>query len=60
MELFAALYVSYLKLEGAMRKAISHAAVLQAADDTQDFVSWWATAMWCAAAVFLLATFQPF
>jgi hypothetical protein len=43
-----------------MRKAISQAAVRPATDDTQNFVSWWATAMWCAAALYLLATFQPF
>jgi len=42
-----------------MRKAISQAAVRPATDDTQNFVSW-ATAMWCAAALYLLATFQPF
>jgi len=47
-------------LEGAMRKTISRAAARPAADNTQDFVSWWATAMWCAAALYLLATFQPF
>ncbi|HEX2537193.1 MAG TPA: hypothetical protein VHL13_02820 [Pseudolabrys sp.] len=47
-------------LEGAMRKTISRAAARPAADITQDFVSWWATAMWCGAAFYLLATFQPF
>lgn len=43
-----------------MRKITSRAAARTAADDTEAFVSWWATAMWCGAAVYLLATFQPF
>jgi len=43
-----------------MRKSISRAAVRPAADDVESFVSWWATAMWCAAAAYLLVTFQPF
>jgi hypothetical protein len=43
-----------------MRKTISRAAARTAADDTQNFVAWWATAMWCGAAVYLVATFQPF
>lgn len=41
-----------------MQKSISRAAVRPAAEDMQQFVSWWATAMWCAA-VYLLATFHP-
>jgi hypothetical protein len=43
-----------------MRKAVSRAAARPAADDTHTFVTWWSTAMWCAAVVYLLATFQPF
>ncbi|MGN6569909.1 MAG: hypothetical protein ACTHLO_00665 [Pseudolabrys sp.] len=43
-----------------MRKSMSRAAVRPAADQMQEFVSWWATAMWCGAAAYLLTTFQPF
>jgi hypothetical protein len=51
---------SVSKLEGAMRQAVSRADAHPAADEMQNFVAWWATAMWCAAAAYLLATFQPF
>lgn len=42
-----------------MRKAVSRVDARSAADDMQAFVAWWSTAMWCAAAVYLLATVRP-
>ena len=43
-----------------MRQAVSRADARPAANETQDIVAWWATAMWCGALVFLLATFHPY
>jgi hypothetical protein len=61
LELSGGLNVAYpSSLEGAMRKAVSRAAVRPAGNDMQNFVAWWATAMWCGALVFLLATFHPY
>lgn len=42
-----------------MRKPIAARAIARRDDtDQQNFVAWWATAMWCAALVYLLATFS--
>jgi hypothetical protein len=61
LELSRASYVSRLTvLEGAMRKAVSRAAVRTAANDNTDVLAWWDVALWGAAVLFLLATFQPF
>jgi len=43
-----------------MRKPVSRAAVRSAANDNIDILAWWDVALWGAAALFLLATFQPF
>ena len=43
-----------------MRKPVSRAAVRWAAKDNTDFLAWWDVALWGAAALFLLVTFQPF
>ena len=43
-----------------MRKSVSRAAVRTAANDNTDFLAWWDVALWGAAALFLLVTFQPF
>ena len=61
MELYAASNVSCLTiLEGAVRKWASRAAIRSAANDNTDILAWWDVALWGAAALFLLATFQPF
>ena len=43
-----------------MRKTVSRAAVRTAANDNTDFLAWWDVALWGAAALLLLVTFQPF
>jgi len=43
-----------------MRKATSRAAVRPAENENADFLAWWDVALWGAAALLLLATFQPF
>lgn len=40
-----------------MLKRASRAIAKRGISDHQDFVAWWATTMWIAAAVYLLATF---
>jgi hypothetical protein len=43
-----------------MRKRVSRAAVGSAANDDTDFIAWCDVALWGAAALLLLTTFQPF
>jgi len=39
---------------------VSRTVAHEVNSDARDFVAWSAVAMWGAAAVYLLATFQPF
>ena len=41
-----------------MLKRASRAIVRRGVSDQQDFVAWWATAMWVLGAVYIFATFE--
>ena len=43
-----------------MKRVSARAIARRDMTEQQDFVAWWATAMWALAAVYLLATFAPY
>jgi hypothetical protein len=43
-----------------MRTPVSRTVARPAEAEGQDYVIWWSTALWGAAAAYLLATFVPY